>query len=529
MRSGAAVDVVLIMLPMSNWVLGDRRDRLRAMAAQECREEVGPTRGRDVMGSAWLTWRSAMARAVTIARDEGLRSLWFKILGETGYRRLLVMELSLDEPLADVPLRVPAIIEPLGGSDVGDYVAFRPDTAPAEVHRRLAAGHLCFVARCQGRIVHGCWAATGLAWVDYLAREVLLAPDEVYHYDSFTVPELRGRNLSPARVTVAARHFRTAGYRRLVALVVPESGQARRPLEKAGYRVVGRIGCIRFGRWRWDFGPTRRSRLPSARYWDSAFQEARCSAPLDAWHAYMRRVYVRLVHDWLSPVEDGRGLKTDLFEEAVSAHHLLPALGPAGVGVDVSPAVVAAARQRLRDDPGGRLFVAGDLRHLPLRSGTIARILCGSSLDHFSDPEDIARSLAELVRVLAAKGVLVVTFDNPENPVIWLRNHLPFPWLRRLGLVPYYVGETYGRSAARRRLESLGLEVTDVTAVAHVPRAPAIWAVALVERLGWTVLRHPLERVFDCFEVLERSPLRYRTGHYIALRARKCGSSPHAP
>jgi SAM-dependent methyltransferase len=482
-----------------------------------------------VIGSAWLTWRSAMARAVTIARDEGLRSLWFKILGETAYRRLLVMERPLDKPLAEVPLRVPAIIKPLRGSDVGDYVAFRPDTDPAEVRRRLAAGHLCFVARCQGRIVHACWAATGLAWVDYLAREVRLAPDEVYHYDSFTVPELRGRNLSPARVTVAARHFRAAGYRRLVALVLPESGQARRPLEKAGYCVVGRIGYIRLGRWRWDFGPTHWSRQPSPRYWDGVFQGTRCSAPLDAWYAYMRRVYVRLVHEWLPPVDAGRGLKTDLFEEAVSAHHLLSALGPASVGLDVSPAVVAAARERLRDDPGGWLFVAGDLRQLPLRSGTITRILCGSSLDHFREPEDIARSLAELARVLAAKGVLVVTFDNPENPVIWLRNRLPFAWLRRLGLVPYYIGGTYSRSAARRCLESLGLEVTNVTAVAQVPRAPAIWVVALVERLGWTVLRRPLERILDYFEMLERSPLRYRTGYYVALRARKCESGPHAP
>jgi SAM-dependent methyltransferase len=479
-----------------------------------------------VTGSAWWTWRSALARAVTIARDEGLRSLWFKILGETGYRRLLVMELRLDEPLADVPLRVPAVIEPLRGSDVGDYVAFRPDTDPAEVRRRVAAGHLCFVARCQGRIVHACWAATGLAWVDYLAREVPLAPDEVYHYDSFTAPDLRGRNLSSARVTVAARHFRAAGYRRLVAVVVPESSRARRPLEKAGYRVVGRVGYIRLARWRWDFGPTHRSRQPSPGYWDGVSQEARRSAPLDAWHAYMRRVYVRLVHEWLPPVDAGRGLKTDLFEEAVSAHHVLSALGPASVGLDVSPAAVAAARDRLRDAPGGRLFVAGDLRQLPLRSSTITRILCGSSLDHFRDPGDIARSLAELVRVLAPRGVLVVTFDNPENPVIWLRNRLPFSWLRRLSLVPYYIGETYSRTAARRRLESLGLEVTDVTAVAHVPRAPAIWVLAVVERLGWTVLRRRLERVLDYFDALEHGPLPYRTGYYVALRARKCESSP---
>jgi len=34
---------------------------------------------------------------------------------------------------------------------------------------------------------------------------------------------------------------------------------------------------------------------------------------------------------------------------------------------------------------------------------------------------------------------------NPANPVIWLKNHRPFTWLRRIDLVPYQ----YGRCARR--------------------------------------------------------------------------------
>jgi SAM-dependent methyltransferase len=470
-----------------------------------------------------------LSRGVAVARDEGLRSLWFKVLAELGYRRLLVMERPLDEPLPDVPLRIPARIDLLTGADAAEYAAFRPDTDQAEIRRRLAAGHLCFVARHQGQIVHACWAVTGQAWVDYLQRELPLARDEVFHYDSFTAPEVRGCNLAPARVAVAARHFRAAGYHRLVALVVPESHRARRALEKAGYGVVGCVGYVGLGRWRRDFGPTRRpSELPP-RYWDGVLQGTQQSAPLDAWRAYMRRVYARLVQVWSSPLDSGLALKTDLFEEAITSHHLLTMLGPSGVGLDASPAIVAAARERLRDVRGEPLLVVGDVRRLPLRSGSITRILCGSSLDHFPDPGDIGRSLAELARVLTVDGVLVITFDNPENPVVWVRNRLPFPWLHRLGLAPYYVGATLGQTAARRCLESVGLAVTDVTAVAHVPRAPAIWVVALVERLGWTGIRRRLDRALDGFELLERGPWRYRTGYYVALRARKPASFPALP
>jgi len=256
-------------------------------------------------------------------------------------------------------------------------------------------------------------------------------------------------------------------------------------------------------------------------YWDHIFEETRRGTSLGTWRAYMRRIYRRLVQDWLPAASLGRGLKTDLFEEAVTPYHLLPELGPGSIGVDCSPAVVRAAQEQLAAREEAYLLVVGDLRRLPLRSESVMRILAGSSLDHFSDKTDIAVSLAELTRVLAPGGTLVVTFDNPHNPIVWLRNRLPFAWLNRLHLVPYYVGATYNCTEARHRLEALGLAVTDVTAVAHVPRAPAIWLVAAAERLGWRWLDTLLMQIFNGFEAMEYWPTRYRTGYYLAIRAEK--------
>jgi SAM-dependent methyltransferase len=268
-------------------------------------------------------------------------------------------------------------------------------------------------------------------------------------------------------------------------------------------------------------GVIQRNQCFGRSYWDHIVEETRCGAPIDAWRAYMRQVYKCLIQDWLPAAATGRGLKTDLFEEAVTPHHLLPDLGPGSIGVDGSPAVVRAAGERLTAEGELHLLVVGDLRRIPLRSGSVMRILAGSSLDHFLNKVDIATSLAELARVLAPGGTLVVTFDNPHNPVVWLRNHLPFTWLNRLRLVPYYVGPTYNRTEARHRLEALGLTVTDVTAVVHVPRAPAIWLVAVAECLGWALLEALVARIFDGFESLERWPTRYRTGYYLAFRVEK--------
>ena len=60
-----------------------------------------------------------------------------------------------------------------------------------------------------------------------------------------------------------------------------------------------------------------------------------------------------------------------------------------------------------------------------------------------------------------------------------------------------------------------------MTAVAHAPRAPAIWLVTLGERLGDPDWDPGWVAVLDAFEIPERWVLRYQTGYYLAVRAEK--------
>lgn len=234
----------------------------------------------------------------------------------------------------------------------------------------------------------------------------------------------------------------------------------------------------------------------------------------------MRRVYGGLIRRWLKAAPGGLSLKTDLFEEAISLHYPLADLGSRTAGMDGSPAVVKSARTNLSQRGAAPLVAVSDLRHIAVRNAAFSSILSGSSLDHFADKADIAVSLAELRRVLASGGRLLVTFDNPHNPVIWLRNRLPFRWLHALRLVPYYVGATYNQAEARAGLEALGFEVCGTTAVAHAPRAPAMWLAALAERLNWPPVSAALAAALDGFEVMERWPTRYLTGYYLVVYAR---------
>jgi ribosomal protein S18 acetylase RimI-like enzyme len=208
-------------------------------------------------------WQHKLQRVATICREEGVKSLWIKMLRAVNVTRWeLLWERPLDTSLMDVTPKVPVHIEVLDKTVVADYLKFRPDAYPADISERLANGQWCFIARHQGQIVHADWVMTGRVWLAYLACELPLAPDEVYSYDSFTTPEFRGQQIAPARSVYMQRAMREAGYRRVVTMTLPDNQGAIRLHERAGYRRLGRIGYVQLGPWRWQFCRIRRGARP---------------------------------------------------------------------------------------------------------------------------------------------------------------------------------------------------------------------------------------------------------------------------
>lgn len=202
--------------------------------------------------NSW-TFGTIVRRAYQVVREQGIGALFFKILGETVYRRVIVITRSLDEPVADATPRLPVEICLLDESQVEAYVRFRPDTTPAEVMRRLRAGHACYVAWWQGEIVYAAWSVTRTAWIDYLACAIELAPDTVYVYQAFAAPQVRGLGLVGAVIQARVRALRPQGYRTMLAVVMPENVRARKALAQVGYRVCGTLGYVRFAKWRYYF------------------------------------------------------------------------------------------------------------------------------------------------------------------------------------------------------------------------------------------------------------------------------------
>ncbi|UCC67998.1 MAG: class I SAM-dependent methyltransferase [Armatimonadota bacterium] len=86
--------------------------------------------------------------------------------------------------------------------------------------------------------------------------------------------------------------------------------------------------------------------------------------------------------------------------------HLVRAVGPSGriVAIDLSPEMLAAARAK--GFPSSVTFLEADVHDLPLPDAQFDRVICNAALPHF---EDRLRSMREMVRVLRAGGLLVIS------------------------------------------------------------------------------------------------------------------------
>lgn len=214
----------------------------------------------------------------------------------------------------------------------------------------------------------------------------------------------------------------------------------------------------------------------------------------------------------------GRLLKTDLFDEAFG-DGLTPwftARGHDVVACDLAFTTVRGAAGR----PGRVASAVADVRSLPFPAMAFDAVFSDSTLDHFEAEADIGLSLRGLYRVLRPGGTLLLTMDNPANPLVWLRNLRPGFW-KRIGIVPYMVGATCGRRRLVRLLAEAGFDVPAAETIMHAPRVLLVpmcrWLAKRGTREPESWLRAWLRR----FEGLERWPTREMTGHFVAVVAKR--------
>jgi len=219
-------------------------------------------------------------------------------------------------------------------------------------------------------------------------------------------------------------------------------------------------------------------------YWDASAETWQQAGQHVLWRVHSDAVNKALFACWLPEERVERLLKTDLFDEACcdGLYPLLASRTQTLIGIDLSAATARAAKSRYTG---------------------------------------LQAALRELHRVLRTGGQLLLTLDNLANPVIALRNAVPFSLLHRLGIVPYYVGATCGPRQLRRILQQLDFEVLEVEAVMHCPRVLAVAVASVLEKRARPATQRRYLSFLKVFERLSAWPTRFLTGHLVAVKATK--------
>lgn len=184
----------------------------------------------------------------------------------TVHRRMFLMLRPFDEPIAEPAPSGSFEIREMTEASREAYLSMLPDRRRV-LEARLRAGARCFLALDGARIAHGYWMAARRVRIDYLDRDLVLAPEDVYTYDSYSPSDYRGRGLAQAVGLQVMRLARAEGYRRAWCLPAVENQGGIRPVEAIGYRRAAMFHYLRLG--------------PMRRYWTESWTE-RALPVLDA-------------------------------------------------------------------------------------------------------------------------------------------------------------------------------------------------------------------------------------------------------
>jgi SAM-dependent methyltransferase len=252
--------------------------------------------------------------------------------------------------------------------------------------------------------------------------------------------------------------------------------------------------------------------------WEELGARAAPSWYLDPVAARQKRdVHLELIRRRTARVPVTRVLKTDLFEDAFGSDCLLDTLFldvPVVCGMDGAWNTARAASRRLA---GRRLCaVVTDVRRLGFSTGAFDVVVSPSTLDHFDRREDYLFALAELSRVVRPGGILILTMDNPWNPL-----YPPLRWASRRRLSPFPLGYSPSVTRLEQDLRAVGLVPEARDWLLHNPRGLSTALFLALRRVLGRRADAPVGALLAAFALLGRAPTRALTACFHAVTARR--------
>ena len=263
----------------------------------------------------------------------------------------------------------------------------------------------------------------------------------------------------------------------------------------------------------------RTVRMTRDRSWEEVAENERSSWYLDWLVAEQKRLAnLALLQKWVEALPTATILKTDLFEEANGRDELLSGLPASAriIGMDIAPTMVSRAKRRIHSK--GAHFLGTDVRQIGLASGSVDVVFSNSTLDHFQSEQEFKTAIRELIRVLRPDGTIVITLDNPDNPLYALLR-----WLGSRGWIPFHLGYTTTLAGLVAELQNGGIRVTATDYLIHNPRIVSTVIFLGVRRLLGRFADGPIRLMLRAFNWLDKLPTRRYTACFVAAGGKKQG------
>jgi SAM-dependent methyltransferase len=179
-------------------------------------------------------------------------------------------------------------------------------------------------------------------------------------------------------------------------------------------------------------------------------------------------------------------------------------------------AITTVRNARGHSDTAAARFLNADVRSLPFCSDSIDLIFSNSTLDHFESAGELRRAIGEMARVLRPGGRLIITLDNPWNPL-----YHPLRWASRLRWAPFFLGYTTSQAGLAKELADAGLQVLDTGVLIHNPRIVSTLLFLAIRQVMGSYADGPIRLLLRMFSQLGHLPTRKLTACFVAACAEK--------
>ena len=203
------------------------------------------------------TPRWYLDRFLNVLHYEGINAFILRIAASVGYKSGIWFVGWYAKPIVDNASKADAQslieVDELSLADVDDYVTSEHIITAEQFNKRMSVGDRCYVVRRDSKIVSASWIATDFIWIDFIARDLPLAKDEIYLYDSFTHPSCRGQRIQGKLLAEILSRYQAAGYKQICVIIAPENKANIKSRLHSGFKRTAWIFAINIGKFHWNF------------------------------------------------------------------------------------------------------------------------------------------------------------------------------------------------------------------------------------------------------------------------------------